>query len=267
MVRWVVQLNLGKDGDAQCIKEACKLIGQPCDMLKIIPFSETLPNVPSDMPTVFYGGTNWINAIHRSGIWSPGAFFDEENFLYTSAQKHYGERLMNYDAKDTTFKEFVDWAYEENVDDDALFFIRPLRDMKEFHGDVIRYADFHRWYNNISHGGYSLTENTRIMVGEPFGISHEWRCFIVNGKVSSCSHYRSYRELDVYNADDRTPVKGFAENMAALWSPSDVFVMDVGMSNGVLYVIENNCVNSSGFYACNIEKVVEDITEHVIATY
>ena len=125
---------------------------------------------------------------------------------------------------------------------------------------MIRYGDFKEWYETISHGGYSITPNTRIIVGTPFNISHEWRCFMVGGKVSSASQYRKDKVLSI-SAGAPPEVIEFAESMANLWSPSDVFVMDVARCGQELYTLENNCFNSSGFYACDIEKIVRDVSD------
>ena len=36
------------------------------------------------------------------------------------------------------------------------------------------------------------------------------------------------------------------------------------MSGGELYVIENGCFNSAGFYAADVAKVVNDILEYCL---
>lgn len=264
--RWVVQLNLGKDEDARRIKAECDRLGQPCDLMKIIPFSGTLPHVASDMPTIFYGGTNWINAVWRSNIWSPGAWFDDEKFLFSSFLRAYGQGALNSGARTTSFIEFILEEADRGTDPETMYFIRPERDAKEFAGDVIRLGDFKEWFDTLDRGDFSITRNTRIIVGPPYGISHEWRCFMVDGRVSSASLYRKDRIMCISD-DVPQDVIEFAEAMANLWSPSDAFVMDVARSAGKLYVLENNCINSAGMYACDIEKIVRDLSDLATRTY
>lgn len=258
-VRWVVQLGLGKNDDALMIESISKKLGYECELLKIIPFSETLPNVPTEMPTIFYGGTNWISLISKSKLWHPAAWFDEDDFRFSTTLKKYQKHMLNSDAEVLSFEEFIERSIKNNTKDDEQFFIRPDRDIKEFAGDVITYGQFSDWFETISYGGYSITKNTQIIVANPVGISAEWRCFMVDKRVSSASRYRSNRTLDIC-AGAPDDVISFAENMASIWSPADVFVLDVGKSGSNYYVIETNCFNSAGFYACDIGKIIKDVS-------
>ena len=54
----------------------------------------------------------------------------------------------------------------------------------------------------------------------------------------------------------------FAEEQAKVYSPTPVFVMDVGDSNG-LHVIEIGCFHSAGFYATDVEKVIHDVSKFI----
>ena len=257
--RWVIQLNLGKDDDAQRMHAECRRLGLECELLKIIPFSETLPNVSNEGPTIFYGGTNWINSIHRSKLWVPGVWFDETAFLYSTSMQKYGEDLLNSSAEVMSLHEFPEWAAGRRADPDHQFFIRPLRDLKEFAGDVVRYSDFKDWADRISFGGYTITPNTQIIVGEPYRIRREWRCFVVDQRVIAASQYRADHCLDVTPGAPEEIVT-FTEQMAKKWSPERAFVMDVGICGSRPYVIENNCINSAGFYATDIELIVKELS-------
>jgi len=151
---------------------------------------------------------------------------------------------------------------------DKQFFIRPVKDLKEFTGDVMEFQDVVRWEQKIRYlpgcdNNPTLTPATEIAVSEPVGIAHEWRLFIVDGKVSSGSHYRSYMKLEV-KAGVPENVRQFAEEMCKTWTPEKVFVMDVGESAGNLYVIECNCFNSSGFYQSDIDRIIEDVSRMVM---
>ena len=54
----------------------------------------------------------------------------------------------------------------------------------------------------------------------------------------------------------------FGNKMSEIWSPKDVFVMDICEYNDRYYVIENNCFNCSGLYKCNTTKIVSDIQSY-----
>ncbi len=101
-----------------------------------------------------------------------------------------------------------------------------------------------------------------IVVGEPFGLAYEWRLFIRNKKVITGSQYRTYY---VRNVQPKVPqeVIEFAEEQAQVYSPADIFVMDVCKSGDGLYVIEVGCFNSAGFYASDLEAIMRQVSEHV----
>ncbi|ABC31369.1 hypothetical protein HCH_04670 [Hahella chejuensis KCTC 2396] len=66
------------------------------------------------------------------------------------------------------------------------------------------------------------------------------------------------------NLGDSAVIK-FTEKMAARWSPAPVFVMDVAACAGALYVLEINGFNSSGFYACDIETIVREVSAYALS--
>lgn len=258
MVRWAVQYNLAKQ-NADDIEAACKKLNYKFVGIKVIPFSKEIPDIPNDDITIFYGATKWIDNIYQNNRWGPGVYFNPDAHFETWVEK-YGEAALNYGAEITTLNELSYQPYP----DDRLLFIRPTRDMKEFNGDVWEFGKIKRW----SHGIITDVDTEElaripIVVSEPYGIAHEWRLFMVGGKVSSGSHYRSYHKLNV-SKDVPKKVVEFAEQQAKVYSPCSVFVMDVCESAGNLYVVEVGCFHSAGFYAADIEKVVRDVSEFAI---
>ena len=69
---WAVQTNLTNADDTVKIDNACRRLGLMFHPYEIIPFSDELPEVPNDQPTVFYGSTTAISKVDASGKWSPG---------------------------------------------------------------------------------------------------------------------------------------------------------------------------------------------------
>jgi hypothetical protein len=252
---WILQSNLSRTGVDQ-IEAACAALGVPSLRVMARPFDPHPPDVQVDGPAIFYGATNFVTTIHRSGRWHPGVFFDEENFRISAYLQHWD--MLNNDAEQTTLGEFG----RRGLDPEQLFFVRPDRDLKEFAGEVVRFGDFAAWQARISAGDYLLGPDCPIVVAPPVGIADEWRLFMVDGRAVTGSHYRSYHRLDV-QPEVPTEVRAFAEAMARRWSPASVFALDVGRSGPGLYVIEANCVNSSGLYAADVRTFVAKTTEFV----
>jgi len=254
MLTWVIQNNLSRSGTNSII-EACEILDIPYLSIEVIPFDPEPPQIEVEDLAIFYGATNFINTVHKSRKWKPAVFFDDSNFRISECMKHW--KMLNAEAKITTLKEFG----SSSLDPDELFFIRPDKDLKEFSGEVIRFGLFSEWADRISFGDPLF--DCPIVVAEPVGIADEWRLFIVAGKVITGSHYRTYGLLTSYPGIPQEVIT-FAEEMAKIWSPAEVFVLDIGRSGKDLYVIEANCMNSSGFYSSDVTKLVKNITEYTV---
>jgi len=259
-VRWVVQNNFRTDADdPNWIRKACEKFGLVYEGFKVVPFSDSIPRISDDMPTVFYGGTGWINKIYKSNPKLPGIFFNPQStFDYWIGK--YKEKALNYGARITTFQEIS----KELFPDDQMFFVRPTSDQKEFSGSIMSFGDIKDWCKKIFTDAPDLG-NLPIVLGEPFVLSHEWRLFIVDGKVCTGSQYRTYF---VRNTSPNVPEKviRFAEEQAAVYSPKPIFVMDICETSGNLYVIEIGCINSAGFYEASIDKIVTEVSNYLLRT-
>jgi hypothetical protein len=266
-MKWVIQNNNINKEDPNNIQNICINQGYDYELISVIPFSTELPNIDNKQPVIFYGATNFISNIHKSRKWVPGTFFNPDKFTMRSYVENYKEHMFNYPCEFTTIGEFS----ASNQPYDKLFFIRPVKDLKEFAGEVMEFEKIIRWEKNIRHlpgcdNNPDLTTKTEIIVSEPYAIAHEWRVFVVNGKVSSGSHYRSYMNLEIKN-DLPDKVIKFVEEICKIWTPSDVFVMDIGESSEKLFVVECNCFNSCGFYKSDVEKIIVDISNYVLCRF
>ena len=261
-MRWVIQKNLINIEDHNKIRDICLSHGYSHESIDVVPFSPDIPAIDTDQLTVFYGATNFINNIYLSKRWNPGTFFTE-NFTMRASTEHYKEHMINYPCEFSTIREFSG----SHQPMDKQFFIRPVKDLKEFTGEVMEFNKMVGWERQLRYlpgcdNNPNLTLDTEILVAEPCGIAHEWRAFVVNGMVSSGSHYRSYMHLDA-NKDFPQRVVDFVERMCEIWMPAPIFVMDIGESAGNLYIVECGCFNSAGFYKSDVEKIVVDISEFI----
>ncbi|MNV68283.1 hypothetical protein D3C71_1611220 [compost metagenome] len=80
--------------------------------------------------------------------------------------------------------------------------------------------------------------------------------FIVAGQVVSGSSYMINGLFDVTQPVP-SDVEEFAQKMIGIYSPAKAFVLDIAVIQEGLKIVEINNINSSGFYNCNIEKIVK----------
>jgi len=257
-IRWVGQDNLGRHYADQ-VKFACDSLEIEYIAQQAIPFSSELPNVPNNKLTIFYGATNWINNIVSSGKWTPGAFFNPDS-TFSLWRDKYGQNALNQLAEVTTLEKILN----QNSNADELLFIRPDSDQKEFAGQVLRRSEINKWASTVMTNAPDIL-TLPVVVGEPYGIEKEWRLFIVDGRVSSGSQYRTRHGLDTSSYVPGGVIE-FAENMAKLYSPSPVFVIDIAKSSE-LYVLEVGCFNSAGFYDSDVDKIILDVSRYVENNY
>jgi len=114
-----------------------------------------------------------------------------------------------------------------------------------------------------SSGSYKMTPETEVVLAPPKDIQAEWRWFIVDGKVVSGSMYRCRGRL-VKERETDCKVIMEARKLTSKWLPHDCCVMDTALVDGRLYVIEFNCINSSGFYDNDVDAIFNELYKYSI---
>lgn len=256
-IQWAVQNNLTDENTLSDLKKSCENIGVDYVVVEIIPFTTTLPVFPKEKKSIFYGSTTFNNLVYADHNLNKGLFFNE-NYSMENYFERYGEYMLNYGAKITTFEDVIKMNYEP----DKILFIRPNDDTKSFVGNTILFKDIDEWYKTLKvFENTNLGLDTKIIVAEPFNIKSEWRLWIVNKKVIASSKYREYFRLKKQEGCPSEVIE-FAEQRCNQYTPHDVFVMDIGLCGDEYYIIECGCMNAAGFYKANIQNIVSSVTEY-----
>lgn len=223
----------------------------------VIPFSDDGIIFESDIqieslhgkPVFVYG--SYTLAKIAAKHFSPGAFVSSAiNMRLLLA--NYGIHALNSDMTIAPLKYLIPTT--------ASFFIRPLEDTKSICGDVYSIDRFNTWRSGIQElsdgSDYStITMDTEFCICACKQIDSEYRCFVVDGKVATASQYRM-NGVAYFNSHVDEYIIDFTETMAAIWSPDRAYVMDIAVVDGVPYVIEINCINSSGLYDIDTQKLI-----------
>ncbi len=221
--------------------------------VKIRPFTDDVPDDNSDVPVVVYGSCGMIRAARKTSL-ARGIFDNEEGFKLETWKGKYGDALLNHDAISSSLQGFFD----EHMLIGNKFFVRSDDDEKTIIGHITDYDTFTK-----DMLGRGMNPEQRIIVSPCKAIYREYRCFVVDGKVVSGSSYGGQgNKLDNnYYASDFTleDAVRFANQMAALYTPHRVFVMDVCDSEDGPKIVELNGFNSSGFYDTDIPKIMDAV--------
>lgn len=258
-MKFMIQHNLINQKHLLKIKEAIK--DYPHEFIGIIPFSrEITSEIPIEGTNYFpYGSTSLIETTANLG-WK-GNYFDLTKLNYKNFQQNRNDMLnTNPVMKLTEAITFLKTRPEYEQ-----WFTRPSNDLKEYSGLVDNVISLVEWMEDrllcASSGSYQLSPDTEIVLDIPKEILAEYRWFIVDGKIISGSMYRNngiLKSIEQTNTD----IIQKAQEIADKWLPMSNVVMDLALTNDGMKVIEFNCINASGFYNCNIDKIFKSIWKY-----
>lgn len=269
--KWLIDNYLIETSYHDALDGILKKMGYEVIVDKYIPFSQKPENYhySDDDCVVMYGSIGFVNLYSKGRNFIPGAYYQEkalETLSYvTNIDKN--EMLANQDYVFTTFKDFVrrkDFFY--GIFNSNKVFIRPNSGFKTFTGLPIHYDEFDYEINTLK-SLTSVVDDTLILVSSCKKISAEYRFFICNREVVAGSQYKKDEELFIsknYSESAFEVAKMMTKN---LWQPDLAYACDVGIINGEPKIIELNAFSCSGFYACNIEDIIDSVNRIAIMEF
>lgn len=260
MVTWVLEQNVFSE---RCFDEMVSHFKEkniPYHIVKIIPFVHEIDGpVPEiEGPVVCYGSIG-IQKLAQRMNWKPGVWttdlFDEDqvaNFL--------GRNALNFDARRMRISMVPQFAHDYDMKE---FFIKPATDTKEFAGTIMSADDFEDWYDRMIKIGYLDNNDFDVIVSEPKKVGTEWRCVVVDDEIVSYSQYRKH-DISMVKKEMPEAALNYASIIANdIFTPCDVYVIDVCEGPDDYYIIEYNTFNSSGLYDCDVGITIDKINEFV----
>jgi hypothetical protein len=184
-----------------------------------------------------------------------GLFYDVQKFDQANYSK-LNLPLLNQSAIYIPIKENLNRAFEKDK------FVKPSRDLKAFDAGILKanqtIGDF---ISAKSRQRFYLEEI--LVVSDVLEMRDEYRFFVVGDKVVAGS---AYRKDGVVIFDEKIPKMVFdiAEKYALLYSPSNIFTMDLArLNDDSIKIIEYNCFNCSGVYLCNLINTYTEIKKYL----
>ncbi len=260
-MHWILDNNIFEEEGYDRLVSALDRLGVPHSAHKSIPFSgEITEREPLDallaIGTRFYvmGSYSLTNWAVREGFLDP-RFVSNLDFRPQSVM--WNRHMLNDDAK---IVRFGDVPFQEQP-----FFLRPVLDTKSFTGLVMDWAQYTQWRDGLIRMGpencdSALIVDTLAMLCSKKEIHTETRCWIVGGRLATCSGYKVgtiKRYTDPEMVDEA--IKRFAQDRASEWSPNPAHVMDVAETPHGLRIIEVNNLNSAGLYRGDMQRLVQAI--------
>lgn len=260
-MHWILQNNLFNETEWETMVGTLERFKIPYSVHKVIPFiGELVPEpAPLQSKVICFGSYSMRHSAKKFG-WTPGVYdlFDQ-NFVIQKS--HWGDLMLNYDSEVVLFKDAV-------VTEDT--FIRPIDDSKYFAGKVFSAEEFNEWQVKVcvlkEDYGNSLTGATLIQLCKPKKIYAEYRFWVVDKEIVTCSLYKRGDRV-IYSSEVDQHVKRFATSVIRhgditlsmktfAWQPHRAYVLDVCETPDGMKIVEINTINSSGFYAGNVQDLV-----------
>jgi len=281
---WIVQQDLWDEAGYVTFIEALDRLEIEYLVIKPIPFTNRIlpadfdsfeqdsddveePFIDTTQDIMAFGATS-LTRIAKARGWYPGTYMNE-NFTYEKWSEGFGlDNILNPDSIVQRLGDYFDLSGFEG----SNVFVRPVLDSKTFNGEVKSKYDFKDWRQSIKFMDDFMTDelvdipmlnkDTIIAVAAAKKIYSEYRLFIVDKSIVAASMYKLGSDLTTTDDVDERILR-FARIMIQRWRPAQAFVMDIADTPDGLKVIEINNINSSGFYACDPQKIIMGIEDLV----
>lgn len=263
-MHWILQENIFNERAYDELLSCLERFDISHSVHKVVPFVGDLLPEPqiTDTKVICMGSYSMRHYADEKG-WTPGVF-DLEPYDFTVQKFHWGALMLNADSQVCTFE------LAKFPQGSELLFIRPIQDSKVFAGGMFERAEFEDWQTKVcvleEDFGNSLTKNTLIQLATPKKIYAEYRCWVVGDQVVTASLYKRGDRVFYQNIDDDVnhPAKEYAEECLRVWRPPvDALVIDVADTADGWKIVEINTINSCGFYASNIPRLVHSLEQMV----
>jgi len=245
---YVVQENIFRDYNYNNLTITLDRLELPYEVVSIYSGREDII-FETDRKDVFVFGGLKIARIAKQYEWNPGSMMNS-NHDFDVYKQYYKDELLNYDSNVIKFGD-IDFELPEK------FFCRPTLDSKSFTGKIYNKEEWIYFRDDaLKYKRHSLLDsNTLVQISSIKDIQQEIRVWIVKGEVVTQSQYKLgnqvlYDELVDYSVID------YCKEMIKIYQPADAFVMDICLVNDIYKIIEINCINCSGFYKADLQKLI-----------
>jgi hypothetical protein len=109
-------------------------------------------------------------------------------------------------------------------------------------------------------GFFDTNPNTISVISSCKTILKEWRFVVYKGEIVTGSLYHDFSKTDEplsLPCEDEGALE-YAKEMAKLYSPEDMWILDICSVRGGEYkIMEIGCFSFAGLYGCDLGKVVD----------
>lgn len=246
-MHYIIQNNVFKEHNYNIILESLERLGLSYEVVEYI---DGKFDFKTDRKDVFPFGSIKLAYLSTEKSWYPGSFYGG-NHDFSIYSQYYKDNLLNYDCNIQMLKEEITWLPNE------MKFIRPCKDSKIITGAVFTKIKWEDKLIQLENNPFFTKDkfNDLIQIGPVKKIYKEARIWIVDGKIVTSSYYRYGDNVQWVENVEQEGLE-FAQSMVDLYQVADAFVMDICLTPYGWKIVEINCINCSGFYKGDMQKVL-----------
>lgn len=245
---YIIQENVFRDTHYHLIIKAIQRLQLDYEIVQL---NETDSfQVKTNRKDVFCFGSIKLARLANKHSWFPGSLMNE-NHDYAVYSQYWKEALLNWNSKVQTIEMPIIFGATPK-------FIRPTKDSKIFNGGLFNAQKWQETVTRLLKNGH---RTELIQVAPPQKIYQEIRYWVIDAKVIAASSYKQGKEVRYIEYNDSQGLN-FANQMAKEYQPAEAFVLDICLSENGWKIVEVNCINSAGFYACNLQKLITELENY-----
>lgn len=282
MLTWLLEKDIFENLDE--LKTEIKNQGMDYIIGKCIPFgSFEFEHYEYDYGFA-YGSLQFCKRIkeeqnHINGPFLPPTtvFCDLNKFSCSYYYPRLSKYLLNQDHTFLPYGELIDkeeWVFDTFGVDDCVF-MRPNSGFKEFTGQVYEKK---YWKGMIELSNTNIQPEDLVVISSPKNIDAEYRVVIGPDRYKkilcnidasiitlSGSHINGKLEPRVEEDCSIAPyIREFINGLLSetLYEPDPFYIIDIASTENGLSVLEVNSMSCSGYYKCDLSKIVGAIKEY-----
>ncbi len=276
-VNWLI--DYAKDDESiKGLVKAINKAGHNYVPITYRPFQENnLDIIPDGEPVVFYGSISLAREIQRRKPWIPGAIANFDNFKCTHYYGYLGQFLLNQDYMimpvgelKRRSKEIQRWLGNTYRQEWFPYFIRPNDGTKTITGQIINKE------RDLMYVDMMMMPHHLVVIAPYQYIKSETRLVITDGGICTGSVYKVDGRINCFesHSDEEPRIWEFAREIIkhlghTRWGePDRCYTMDIGIDGqNRPRLIEINSFSCSGLYECNMQSVVNHVSESAMAEW
>lgn len=268
MVNWIVEDGVFGSSIAPLVTE----IQSQGHQVRVIDYTRGFTDYerffPEDECILFYGSLHVAlrildNKTQRGLPWVPGIIGTFQNYSCTHYYGYLKKWLFNdryciLSLWDLSYRVAQEAPVLKNLIGDAKrLFVRPDSCLKPFPGSIYsrkELADL----QGFMRGHYLDALDMLVVIAPEKEIEAEWRVVIAQGQVLSASQYKQSGK-PCYQQGMPDEVQRLAQEVAGCeWQPDPIWVLDLCLSKGSVYIMEINFLSCAALYRCDLSPIVQE---------